>query len=153
MLGFAALFLARNPDHRHQLIQNPDLIPAAAEELLRRFGPSTIARVVTRDVVVHGVQIKEDEQILLPAFLHGLDEIEYEDPLTVNFSRAAGSHGSFGFGPHRCPGSILARTELKIFLEEWLKRIPDFRVKPGAAVRTSCGMVNGLLDLPLEWDV
>ena len=153
MLGFAALFLARSPDHRRQLVQDPGLIPAAAEELLRRFGPSTIGRVATRDVDVHGVHILQDEQILLPAFLHGLDEDEYEDPLTVNFKRAAGSHGSFGYGPHRCPGSLLARTELKIFLEEWLKRIPDFRVKPGAAVLTSCGMVNGLLQLPLEWDV
>ena len=56
-------------------------------------------------------------------------------------------------GPHRCPGSFLARQELRIFLEEWLARVPEFRIKPGAQPVTSSGMVNGVLSLPLTWDI
>ncbi|MNP71237.1 Camphor 5-monooxygenase [compost metagenome] len=62
-------------------------------------------------------------------------------------------HAAFGNGPHRCPGSFLARTEIKIFLQEWLKRIPDFEIKAGDQPRCASGMVNGVLHLPLQWKV
>jgi cytochrome P450 len=63
--------------------------------------------------------------ILLPTTLHGLDERAFPNPLEVDFNRPTPMHSTFGNGPHRCPGSNLGRTEIKVFLEEWLKRIPD----------------------------
>jgi cytochrome P450 len=60
-------------------------------------------------------------------------------------------HLTFGTGIHRCLGSFLARTELKVFLEEWLTRIPDFEVARGERVLTSAGVVNGTVYLPLRW--
>lgn len=152
-MGWMALFLAQHPDHRRQLIEEPKLIPNAVEELLRRFGIPTIARVVAKDIVFHGVALKEGDPILMSACLHGMDEQSFENPLEVDFRRAdARRHSVFGQGIHRCPGSTLAIAEFKIFLEEWLKRIPDFWIKPGAAVRTGSGIVHSVLSLPLAWN-
>ena len=85
--------------------------------------------------------------------LHGLDERRYPEPFKVDFHRKRALHAAFGDGPHRCPGSFLARQELRIFLEEWLVRIPEFSIKPGSKPVSSSGMVNGMLSLPLVWDV
>ena len=78
-----------------------------------------------------GVAMRAGDQIIMPTTLHGVDDRKFDDPLKVDFARPTPIHSTFGNGAHRCPGSLLARTELKIFLEEWLKRIPDFRIKPG----------------------
>ena len=59
---------------------------------------------------------------------YGLDEALFPDALKVDFDRPAQPHAAFGNGPHRCPGSFLARTEIRVFIEEWLRRIPDFSV-------------------------
>jgi cytochrome P450 len=89
--------------------------------------------------------------VLLSKTLHGLDERRFADPMKVDFNRPRYSHAAFGEGPHRCPGSFLARLEMKVFLEQWLERIPDFGIHPGEQVRTSSGPVNGVLYLPLVW--
>jgi cytochrome P450 len=151
-MGWVALFLARNPDHRRQLLQNPGLIPRAIDELLRRFSIPTIARVVRRDMSYKGAPLKAGEQILMPACLQALDERVFDDPLTVDFQRTdARMHCTFSQGVHRCPGSTLALREIRVFLDAWLARIPDFEVKPGEAVRTSGGISLGVLSLPLVW--
>lgn len=152
-LGFVTRWLAENPQARRELIENPALMPDALEEFYRRFGIPQTARVIAKDVVYKGVPFRKGEQILVSKTLHGLDERRYPDPLRVDFKRKRAPHAAFGDGPHRCPGSFLARQELRIFLEEWLQRIPEFRIKPGAKVETSSGMVNGVLSLPLVWDV
>lgn len=151
-LSFVTRWLAENPQARQELIDNPALIPEAGEEFYRRFGIPQTARVITEDFVYKGVPFRKGEQVLVSKTLHGLDERRYPDPLKVDFKCRRAAHAAFGDGPHRCPGSFLARQELRIFLEEWLKRIPDFRIKPGARVETSSGMVNGVLSLPLVWD-
>ncbi len=151
-MGFMMRFLAENPAHRQQLVNDPKLIPNAVEELLRRFGVSLPARVVTEDLDFNGVQMRAGDQVLLPLLLHGLDEQVYLDPLNVDFQRKnAGLHLTFGDGVHRCSGSYLARLELRVFLEEWLARISDFSLDPERPVRTSTGVVNGTLELPLVW--
>ena len=150
-MGFIAGHLARAPAQAHQLATQPQLIPAAVEEFLRRFGIPNTARLVTHDLVLDGVQLKAGEQVLLPKVLHGLDERLYANPLQVDFARPAHRHAAFGDGPHRCVGAGLARMELRVFLEEWLRRIPAFEVTPGDRPRTSSGAVNGMLYLPLSW--
>jgi len=154
LLGFCALFLATHPEHVRQLVNKPELIPHAAEELLRRHGVSNTARLVTKDAVLAGVELKEGDQIQQFSGLVGLDSETVSDPMTVDFSRPAPiPHATFGNGPHRCPGSILAKRELLLWLEEWLKRIPEFRVKPGTVPQQDAGMVNNVSELWLSWDL
>jgi cytochrome P450 len=150
-MGFTARFLAESPAHRRQLTENPALIGSAVDELLRRFGVANVARILPRDTVYRGMHFKQGEQILLASWMRGVDEACFERPLEVDFSRPTPIHAGFGNGIHRCPGSFLARTELKVFLEEWLKRIPDFHIKPGDAVRLTSGAVFGVVHLPLAW--
>lgn len=152
-MGFAARFLAENPAHRRELIEHPERIPAAVEELLRRFPVVNQGRLVVRDMDYKGVAMRAGDQIILPTTLHGLDDRKFDDPLRVDFSRPTPIHSTFGNGVHRCPGSLLARTELKIFVEEWLKRIPDFRIKPGEAAGIRAGVNATIYSLPLTWDV
>ena len=150
-LAFTARCLAENPHVREQLLADRRLIPTAIEEFLRRFGIPNTARVITRDLEYKGVQFRAGEQVLLSKALHGLDERRFPAPLEVNFHRPRATHAAFGDGPHRCPGSFLARLEMKVFLEQWLDRIPHFHIKPNESVRTSSGPVNGVLQLPLAW--
>ena len=150
-LSFTARCLAENPDVRAELRADKALIPAAIEEFLRRFGIPNTGREITHDFDYKGVPLRAGDMILLPKTLHGLDERRYPQPLQLNFHRARNLHAAFGSGPHRCPGSFLARMELKIFLEQWLERIPDFHIPPGQQPRTSSGPVNGVLYLPLAW--
>ena len=150
-LTFTAHCLATQPNVRQQLLADPALIPQAIEELLRRYGIPNTARVITHDFEYKGVSFRKDEQVLLSKTLHGLDERRYPDPLRVDLRRDVRRHAAFGEGVHRCPGSFLARLEMRIFLQEWLPRVPEFHVAAGEAVRTSSGPVNGMLYLPLTW--
>jgi len=150
-MSFAAHFLARSAKHRRQLIEKPELIPKAVDELLRRFPIVNQGRYVPEDYVYKGVALKAGDMIVLPTTLHGLDERKFANPLEVDFERPTPIHSTFGNGPHRCPGSNLGRTEMKVFLQEWLPRIPDFRIKPGARVGMSSGVNGTIYELPLEW--
>lgn len=86
--------------------------------------------------------------------LHGMDERKFACPMHADFERAnAGQHAGFGNGPHRCPGALLARTEFRMFLEEWMRRIPEFELKAGEQPRFEGGMVNCVLSVPLVWPV
>jgi cytochrome P450 len=151
-MSFAALFLARSPAHRKQLVDNPALIPKAVDELLRRFPIVNQGRCVARDLVYKNIPFKTGDMILLPTTLHGLDERAFPNPLEVNFNRPTPMHSTFGNGPHRCPGSNLGRTEIKVFLEEWLKRIPDFYLQPGEKISMRSGVNGTVYGLPLAWE-
>ena len=155
MLSFVTRFLALNPGHRKQLIDNLDddaYMRNAIEELLRRHGIANTAREITGDFEYKGVHFKQGEMILPPNLLFGLDERKVDNPLTVDFERPAPiRHATFGNGPHTCPGAVLARRELRIFLEEWLRRIPIFSIKQGTKPVLVTGMVNGVLKLELAW--
>ncbi|MBB5414738.1 cytochrome P450 [Paraburkholderia atlantica] len=153
MMGFIARFLAENPAHRRQLIDNPELMVSSVDEMIRRFGVANTARLITQDMEYKGIQFRKGDQIQLPNSLFGLDDRKFSDPLAVDLTRKPVLHAAFGNGPHRCPGSFLARTEIKVFLQEWLKRIPDFRIREGDKPRCGSGSVNGMLYLPLVWDV
>lgn len=153
MLSFIALFLATHPEHRKQLVQNPQIVPQAVEELLRRHGLSNTLRLITQDFEYKGIPFKKGDLIQVPISLHGLDERRWERPLEVDFNRKTTFHATFGNGPHRCPGSNLARTEIRVFLQEWMARIPDFTIAKGEKVVTATGSVNAVEYLPLEWRV
>ena len=151
MLGFITRFIADHPAHRQQLLDDPALINDALEEMMRRYHIANLARMVTRDIEYKSVQLKAGDLILLPTTLAGIDERRYVDPWTVNFQRNDKKILAFGTGPHQCIGAYLARTELRVFLAEWLKRIPHFAVKPGVQVVTVTGRANATPSLPLVW--
>ena len=151
MLGFAAHFLAGHPEHRKRLVEDPAVIPKAVEELVRRFGLSNTARVVQSDFDFRGAPFRKGDFVQQPNCLYALDETINDNPLAVDFDRENPRHLTFGSGPHTCPGAVLARREVKVFLEEWLPRIPDFEVKPGTKPRIVTGMVNAVRELHLRW--
>ena len=90
--------------------------------------------------------------VLVLHMMAGLDERSVPDPLTLDFRRSPPVKlQMFGNGPHTCPGAVLARRELKIFIQEWLSRIPDFEIKPGTQPVSVTGLVSGMLKLELSW--
>jgi cytochrome P450 len=150
-LGFMMLYLARHPDDRRRLAADGSMIPAALEEFLRRFGVVSIARLITRDLEFHGAPLKKGEMILVPTVMHGIDDRENDDPMKVDFARGSTRHSTFGQGAHHCVGAHLARAELRITLEEWLRRIPEFGLAPGATIECQGGIVGCVRALPLVW--
>lgn len=150
-MGFVMLFLAEHPAERAALARNPDGIRVAINELARRFPLVVVGREVRADMSFEGAQLKAGEMVVAPTPLHGLDEHENPNPLMVDFARAEVRHSTFGAGSHTCPGAHLARTETRILLEEWLARIPDFRVAPEARVQYTGGIVGSVNELRLVW--
>jgi cytochrome P450 len=153
MMGFIMLHLARTPEHQDLLAASPELMPQALEELMRRHQIANIARLVVKDTVFKGVTMKQGDMVLTPTSMAGLDERRYPDPMKVDFMRDDKRSLVFGKGPHQCIGAFLARTELRVFITEWLKRVPRFRVAPGETPVTVPGRANAVAYLPLVWDV
>ncbi|MGE3599109.1 MAG: cytochrome P450 [Dehalococcoidia bacterium] len=152
VLAWAAWFLATSPKHRRRLKDDPKIIPRATNELLRRFSVVNNARVVRRDMTYLGMPMRAGDQILLPTPLFGLDPEIFDDPLTVDFDRKdAHKHLAFGAGIHRCVGAPLAVREIGLFLEEWIKRIPDFSLDPDDPPVRVTGVVQGFERLSLVW--
>jgi cytochrome P450 len=150
-MSFFMNFLARHPGHRRQLVEDPSLIPEAVEELLRRHGIFNTGRLVKTEGDFRGVHLRKDDLILIPGALHNLDERRFADPMAVDFGRADKNHLTFGVGIHRCLGSNFARAQLKILLEEWLARIPDFQITPGTQPKFKSGRANTVTELHLSW--
>ena len=153
LLNFTALHLATHPEARARLANEPGIVAAAAEEYIRRHGLSNSGRLITADVTRKGVTMKQGEILLVVDALCSLDERAYPDAGEIDFSRDNAVHDTFGNGVHRCVGEHLARLEMRIFLEEWMKRIPDFRLDPDLATVTYSGVVIGVSQLGLVWDV
>lgn len=152
-MAMIAKHLAETPAQRQHVAQHVVTDPNIIEELLRRFSIPSVARSLTRDVEFHGVTMKRGERVMLPTMVHGLDERRWDNAMAVDLQRSARDHMAFGKGIHRCPGANLARAEIRVFLEEWLKRIPVFSISPDEEVRYQSGSVAGLLTLPLVWPV
>jgi cytochrome P450 len=148
-LGLSLLFLAENPEHRRQLVDNRAIIPDAVEEFLRYFTIETTARTVTADIEVAGVPLHVGDRVLLPLASSGRDEEAFPNPDIVDFGRHPGQHLAFGMGPHRCMGSHVARVELRIALEEVIDAMPEFSLAQGTRPKRRWGTVFGLDDLDL----
>ena len=147
-IGAALWHLACVPADRARLVTEPALIPAAIEEFLRAYAPVTMARRIKNDTVVGGCQYKAGEMVLLPFPAANRDPGLIADPNKVLIDRKENRHAAFGLGIHRCIGSNLARMELKVALEEWLRRIPNFTLD--GAVTWSAGQVRGPRRVPLK---
>jgi cytochrome P450 len=152
-LNFILYYLATHPEERRRLVDNPQLIPSAADEFVRRFGLVVVGRHVEKDTVFHGVEMKAGEMVINATFLPALDDRINPNPMEIDFDRSSVEHITFGAGPHRCAGAPLARVEVIAALNAWLSRIPDFEVKQGTRPLFKAGTVGSMENLHLSWDV
>ena len=149
-IGASLWHLAKNPADRGRLVTEPRLMPTAIEEFLRAYAPVTMARLVKEDMQWHGVDMKADDWILLSFPAANRDPAQFDRAGEVIIDREVNRHAAFGLGIHRCVGSHLARLELRVALEVWLARIPEFTLADPAAVTWSAGQIRGPRSLPLR---
>ena len=154
-LGYMFHHLAQHPEHRRQLIDNPEIVPLAVEETLRYY---TIifgdGRKVTRDVEFHGVQLRKGDMVYGLVSGANRDPRHWERADEFVIDRRKNNHFGFASGPHRCLGMHLARREMAIAVQEWLTVIPDFELASDAALLERGGGAMMALDrLPLRWEV
>ncbi len=150
-LGCSIAYLAANPAQRQRLVEDPAIMPLAVEELLRWETPvMLVPRLVREDVTIGDVTLKAGTLVNLLLGAADVDEREFPEAHRVDFNRQRNRHLAFGAGPHRCLGSHLARMELRVALEEWHRRIPDYAIKPGETPRVSPG-IREVTYLPLVW--
>lgn len=149
-IGAALWHLAQHPEDRDRLINEPDLMPVAIEELLRAYAPVTMARKVIDDVEIGGCPMAKGDWVLLPFPAANRDPEYFDRADEVVIDRAENRHATFGLGIHRCAGSNLARMEMRVAIETWLDRYPSFRLDDPDAVRWAGGQVRGPRALPIN---
>ena len=148
-IGASLWHLATHPADAARLRAEPALMDTAVEEFLRAFAPVTMAREVKKDVTINGCPMKAGSMVLLSFPAANRDPAMFPDADKVVLDRQENRHAAFGLGIHRCVGSNLARMELRVAIEEWLKRIPAFRLAPDEKVNWSEGTVRGPRKLPV----
>src|SRR3984957_15495773 len=145
-------YLAQKDDHRRQLVDHPEVIPSAIEELLRWESPvPAVARVATEDVEVGGCPIHAGEQVMLLLASANTDDSAHPGIDEVDLERDPNPHLAFGGGVHRCLGSHLARLELRVALREFHKRIPEYALAEGTVLEYTPGL-RSLNTLPIVFD-
>lgn len=149
-IGSSLWHLAQHPADRRRMREDPDVMPFAVEELLRAYAPVTMARLVAKDHDFHGCPMKTDDWVLLPFPAANRDPEMFDRADEVIIDRAENRHAAFGLGIHRCLGSNLARLELRVAVEEFLARFPDFELADPGAVVWSVGQIRGPRKLPLR---
>ena len=147
-IGSSLWHLAMHPEDRQRLLDEPELMPTAVEEMLRAYSPVTMAREVVEDTEISGCPMKAGKMVLLSFPAANRDPEMFEDADKVVIDRQPNRHSAFGLGIHRCVGSNLARMEMTVAIEEWLKRIPHFSLE--GEVTWSEGTVRGPRSLPFK---
>ena len=151
LISNSLLHLDRFPDQRARMRDDPSVLPAAIEELLRFDAPiQALARTATRDVAAHGRVIPEGARVALLWASANRDERRWVDPDRLDIAREPQRHVSFGDGIHHCLGAPLARLEARIVFEELFRRIPEYAVT-GPIVRIKTPTVRALVSLPVEF--
>lgn len=145
-------YLAQHPEQRQRLVDDPASIPHAIEEMLRWETPVPgVVRMATEDTELSGCPIQAGQQVVALLASANTDESAWDEAEVVDFDRPVNKHYTFGGGVHRCLGSHLARLELRVALEEWHARIPDYRLADGTVLEYFAGL-RQIADLPLVWD-
>nr|Q59523.1 RecName: Full=Mycinamicin IV hydroxylase/epoxidase; AltName: Full=Cytochrome P450 MycG; AltName: Full=Multifunctional P450 enzyme; AltName: Full=Mycinamicin biosynthesis protein G [Micromonospora griseorubida]5UHU_A Chain A, Mycinamicin IV hydroxylase/epoxidase [Micromonospora griseorubida]BAA03672.1 P-450-like protein [Micromonospora griseorubida] len=152
---FVYLLMTR-PELRRQLLDRPELIPSAVEELTRwvPLGVGTaFPRYAVEDVTLRGVTIRAGEPVLASTGAANRDQAQFPDADRIDVDRTPNQHLGFGHGVHHCLGAPLARVELQVALEVLLQRLPGIRLGiPETQLRWSEGMLlRGPLELPVVW--
>jgi cytochrome P450 len=148
-IGSCLWHLAGHADDRRRLAAEGGLMSSAVEEFLRAYAPVTMAREVVKETQIGGCPFVPGHMVLLSFPAANRDPAAFPEPDRVLLDRKENRHAAFGLGIHRCVGSNLARMEIRVALEEWLGRIPEFRLDPQAPVAWSQGTVRGPRRLPV----
>ncbi|MEZ4292251.1 MAG: cytochrome P450 [Myxococcota bacterium] len=147
--GMLALF--EHPDQRRRLADDPTLWATAADEILRWTSPvRAMRRVALVDTELSGQKIRQGDSVVMVYASANRDDSVFDAPHAFRVDRSPNDHLAFGFGPHRCLGTNLARMEIAVTLERVLARLPDLRLA-GEPVPTPSALIDGLLALPVEW--
>lgn len=154
LLGNALYWLWRNPEQRALVRRDPSLVPRWVEETLR-YDNSTqaLARILNRDVELHGEKLRAGERVVLLIGSANRDERAFPEPDRFDLLRDTRASLSFGQGTHFCLGASLARLEGVVALEELWRRMPDYEIEPAGLVRVHSVNVRGFAALPLRWAV
>jgi cytochrome P450 len=151
-ISMMLMHIAKNPEVQQRLIDDPSLIPKAVEEALRLEPPiQTIARTVSKDICLHGVDLAEGEKVVLAWGSANRDTAIFDRPDEFVVDRARNPHIAFGDGIHRCLGAALARLEMRIVLEEVLRRIPGYRISDESQIEVGGFLARHVRRLPVEW--
>lgn len=153
LLSGVAHLLATHPQDRDRLATDPSLRPGAVEEVIRIYSSIlSLGRTATRDTEIHGQKIKKGEMVMLAYAAAARDPRHFDDPDKIDIERKIPTNIAFGYGPHRCIGSHLARLQALTTMEEMLRRLPDVRMPAGQAPTFSHSTVTrDMLTLPLEF--
>ena len=149
-IGSSIWHLAQHPSDLHRMVNEPELLPTAIEELLRMYAPVTMARIVSQDAEIGGCPVKAGDSVLLPFPAANRDPEVFPDADKVVIDREENRHVAFGLGIHRCLGSNLARLELRVAVEVFIQRFPKFELPNPSAVTWSLGQVRGPRKLPVR---
>ncbi len=142
--------LATHPRDRETLAADPSRIPQAIEEFLRVYAPVTVGRVVRTETRLGGHHLCPGQRVVVPWGAANLDPAEVDEPGEVRIDRERNRHLTFGLGIHRCLGAPLAQLELRVALEEWLRRIPEFTLASPETVTWTGGNTRGPENLLLR---
>jgi len=152
LLGNAVVLLARHPEQRRRLVEDPRLVPGAVEEILRYRPPSQYqGRTLTRDVSLHGVAMPRDARVLLLTGSGCRDERAFPDADSLDIGRDIPLQLAFGHGAHKCLGAALARLESRVAVEELHARVPEYEVDEVNLVRVHMSNVHGFAKVPMHW--
>lgn len=151
MIFAGALYhLAKHPDDRHRLVDDPSLQAGALEEFLRYYASAPqLARRATKDTEVAGTPIAEGDVVVLSYGAASRDPAVCPNPKHLDIERSPNRHLAFGAGKHRCAGLHLARLNLQVGLEVFLARIPDFDVPENFVPDYQVGVTRDMKSLPL----
>lgn len=148
-------YLATTPaaqQHFRDRLDDSDAFLLAIEELMRINAVSNIYRRVTHDCTFRGVALRQNDRVILPNTVANRDPKVFENPDVIDLDRTVNVHVTFGVGPHRCVGSHLAKRQVMVSMQEWLRRIPAFGLAPDQTGQTVYGgSVMGFSGLKLRW--
>jgi len=151
-IGWIGKVLADHPDQLRQIVADPSLIPNAVDEILRYEGPAlAVARLVTGDIELHGETVPSGSALVLPLSSANRDSRRFEDGDTFNIRRERRPNLAFGGGIHTCLGVALTRLEMRIALEEVVKRFPAWEVDEDKANLAFSTTTRGFDTLPVTF--
>ena len=143
--------LIENPEERQKLIDDPSLIPAAIEEMVRLVSPVlSFARTATQDTELRGEKIRKGDIVLMLYASANRDAEEFEDPDAFKIDRDP-RHLAFGLGNHFCLGANLARMEMRVAFEELLRRLPDMEYADGGPEIRPSALVHTFLHMRVRY--
>ncbi len=149
-LSWSMRYIATRPAFQQYLREHPDKLNKAVDELLRMFSVVSTQRRVTQDFEFHGVQLKQNDLVVMPIFIACRDPAAYPDPHEADLERTTPML-SFATGPHVCLGMHLARREIRIAIESFLARFDDIRIPEGRSYTWHAGPTFNVDSLPLTW--